>query len=168
MPGTNRDHKVKSDYGSLDYYRFFKKNNKDQDISRTLFTSIIRDYNEFLSHNLTVNGSGLILPCKIGKVEIRKRKTGLTIDKDGNITNDLPVNWQETRKLWNSNDKERKKRTKIRFTNEHTGGHTFRIVYFRSTANYKNKSVYKLQFNRDMKRNLSKSIFEGRIDAFIH
>ena len=84
-----------------------------------------------------------------------------------NIINNLPINWKETRKLWKDNPKSKEKGVKIRYTNEHTDGHTFRIFYIRSKANYKNKSIYKMQFNRQMKRQLSQSIFAGRIDAFL-
>jgi hypothetical protein len=55
----------------------------------------------------------------------------------------------------------------MRYTNDHTDGHTFRIFYRTSKANFKNKSIYKMKFNRTLKRDLSKSIFAGRIDAFI-
>ena len=99
---------------------------------------------------------------------MRKVKTEVKIGDDGKVINNLPVNWRETRKLWEENQAAKIKGTKIRYTNEHTDGHTFRIFYIRSKANYKNKSMYKLQFNREMKRQLSTSIFAGRIDAFLN
>ena len=94
-------------------------------------------------------------------------QTEVKIDDDGNIINNLPINWRETRKLWAENDKAKEKKTKIRYTNEHTGGYTFRIFYRTSKANFKNKSIFKMKFNRTMKRQLSVSIFAGKIDAFL-
>ena len=163
-----RVHKVKTDYGSGDYYNFFVRKYKASHISRAVFGAVVREFNEHVRDSLSRKGSEYIFPCKIGKIELRKIKTEVSIDSDGNIVNKLPTNWKETRKLWNENPKAKENKVKIKFTNEHTDGYTFRIVYLRSKANYKNKSVYKIKFNRIMKRDLSKSIFKGRIDAFLN
>lgn len=163
-----RNHKVKTDYGSGDYYNFFIKKHGAKHISRSVFGSVIREFNSYVRDSLSLKGSEYIFPCRIGKIELRKIKTEVTVDKDGNIVNKLPTNWKETRKLWSDNPGAKEKGIKIKFTNEHTDGYTFRIVYLRSKANYKNKSIYKMRFNRLMKRDLSKSIFQGRIDAFLN
>ena len=164
----NRTHKVKTDYGTKDYYRYFQKKHGLKHISRFIFGAIVREFNEHVSDSISKKGSEYIFPSKIGKVVLRKVKTEVTLDENGNIINNLPTNWEATRELWNENPAAKEKKIKIKFTNEHTDGYTFRIVYLRSKANYKNKSVYKMQFNRDMKRNLSQSIFKGRIDAFLN
>tara|TARA_R110000772_G_scaffold62137_2_gene139641 strand:+ start:3649 stop:4158 length:510 start_codon:yes stop_codon:yes gene_type:complete len=162
----NRSHIVKADYGTNDYYRFYKKKYRTE-VSRLTYGQIVREFNEHTRDRLSHKGAGYIIPNGLGKIELRKMKTEVKIDDDGAIINHLPTNWKETRKLWNENEKARQKRVKIKFTNEHTDGHMFRIVYLRSKATYKNKSVYKMRFNRTMKRDLSKSIFQGRIDAFL-
>lgn len=164
----NRNHRVKTDYGIGDYYRSFTKKFKEKNISRKVFGSVVKEFNDHVRDSVSKKGSEYIFPSKIGKIELRKIKAELTVDKDGKIINKLPTNWKETRKLWNENPKAKENKVKIKFTNEHTDGYTFRIVYLRSKANYKNKSIYKFQFNRKMKRDLSKSIFQGRIDAFIN
>lgn len=164
----NRAHKVKVDYGIGDYYRFFVRKHNKRHISRNIFGAVVREFNEHVRDRLSTKGIGYIFPSKIGKVELRKKKTEVFVDDDGKIINKLPINWRETRKLWKSNPKAREDRVKIKYTNEHTDGYTFRILYLRAKANYKNKSIYKIQFNRDMKRNLSNSIFQGRIDAFLN
>ena len=103
----------------------------------------------------------------IGKIELRKLKTEVKIAEDGSIINNLPVNWKATRELWAESESAKEKKTKIRYTNEHTEGYTFRIFYRTSKANFKNKSIYKMKLNRTLKRQLSQSIFAGRIDAFL-
>ena len=107
------------------------------------------------------------MPNRIGKIELRKINTEVKIGDDGKIINNLPTNWKATRELWAENENAREKRTKIRYTNEHTDGHTFRIFFKKSKANFKNKSIFKMQFNRYLKRQLSRSIFAGKIDAFL-
>lgn len=164
----SRNHKVKTDFGTGDYYRFFKKKHDAGHISRYVFGKILREFNEHVSDSISKKGSEYTFPSKIGKIVLRKVKTEVTLDDDGNIINNLPTNWKATRELWKENPAAKERKVQIKFTNEHTDGYTFRIVYLRSKANYKNKSVYKLQFNRDMKRNLSESIFGGKIDAFLN
>jgi len=166
-----RIHRIKTDYGNYDYYKHFVDNrSSDADcelVSRATFGQIIKEFNGHVRDRISTKGAEYIMPCRIGKVELRKMQTEVKIDDDGNIINNLPVNWRETRKLWAESDKAREKKTKIRYTNEHTGGYTFRIFYRTSKANFKNKSIYKLKFNRTMKRQLSTSIFAGKIDAFL-
>jgi hypothetical protein len=128
---------------------------------------VIREFNGYVRDRISTKGAEYIIPNRIGKIELRKKKTEVKIGEYGNIINNLPINWKATRELWAESDTAKEKKTKIRYTNEHTDGHTFRIFYRTSKANFKNKSIYKMQFNRGMKRQLSQSIFAGRIDAFL-
>lgn len=162
-----RLHRIKADYGTADYYRFYKNKNKKEAVSRAIYGEIVREFNDHVRDRISSKGAEYIMPFRLGKIELRKLKTEVKLDEKGNIINMLPVNWKETRELWAENPQAKEKGIKIRFTNEHTEGYTFRIFYKKSKANYKNKSIYKLKFNRGMKRNLSKSIFQGRIDAFL-
>jgi len=168
--GTKEDkrlHRVKSDFGSLDYYKHFIKKTGNDHISGITFGEVLREFNEYIRERISTKGVEYIMPNRVGKLELRKIKTELKIDENGSIINNLPVNWKATRELWAESEKSKEKGTKIRYTNEHTDGHTFRIFYRTSKANYKNKSIYKMKVNRGMKRMLSKSIFAGRIDAFL-
>lgn len=162
-----RKHRIKADYGVNEYYRQYAKDNKSDKVSRSIYGSILKEFNDFQREKLSFKGVGIHLPCFMGRVELRKVKTEVKIDDKGNVINNLPVNWKETRKLWKENNEAYQKRIKIKFTNEHTDSHTFRINYLKGKAKYKNKSIYRIRFNRKLKRDLSTSIFEGRIDAFL-
>ena len=168
MIEDKRNHTVKSDYGSNDYYRYYKKHNPDSKVTRKEYGDIIKEFNSHLRDRLSTKGVDIIIPSRLGRIELRKIKTEVKIDSDGNVINNLPTNWRATRELWGINPKAKDNNVKIKFTNEHTDGYTFKISYFKSRANYKNKTIYKLKFNRILKRKLSKSIFEGKIDAFIN
>lgn len=167
MSEDKRNHFVKSDYGANDFYRDFKKSNPEIEMTRKEYGLILNGFNSHLRDRISSKGAGFILPCRIGRVELRKAKTEVKIDEDGNIVNNLPVNWKATREFWKNNPSAKEEKRTIKFTNEHTDGYTFKVSYLKSKALYKNKSVYKIRFNRELKRNLSKSIFKGRIDAFI-
>lgn len=162
-----RQHRVKSDFGSADYYNYFLAQTGIDNISRTIFGDIIKEFNSHIRDRISKKGVEYVMPCGIGKIELRKVKCEVKFDENNNLINNLPINWKETRKLWAESQSAYDKKTKIRYTNEHTGGYTFRIFYRKSKAQFKNKSVYRLNFNREMKRQLSTSIFAGRIDAFL-
>ncbi len=162
-----RLHRVKCDFGTGDYYKHFIKETGLTHISRFLFGEILKEFNGHVRDRISTKGAEYIMPNRTGKIELRKIKTEVKFGDDGKIINNLPVNWKATRELWAENESAKKKKTKIRYTNEHTDGHTFRIFYKTSKANFKNKSIYKMQFNRTMKRRLSESIFAGKIDAFL-
>ena len=166
MTEDNRKHKVKTDYGMKDYHRFYVKKTGHK-VDSKLYGEVIKEFNGHVRDRLSLRGAGYVFPFKIGKVELRKVKREVKVGEDGKIINRLPINWKETRKLWREHPGTKERGVKMRFTNEHTDGYTFRIFYIKSNANYKNKSIYKMQFNRQMKRQLSRSIFAGRIDAFL-
>lgn len=168
MTQTTRNHRIKSHYGGPAFYRFFKKKYPDSEVSGIVYAKIIKEFNSFVRDSISKKGNPYHLPAGIGIVELRKKKVEITFNEDGTMKNTLPVNWRETRQLWDENEKAKEKKIKIRFVNQHSNGYTFKIVYLRSSANYKNKSIYRIRFNRQMKRQLSKSIFENKIEAFVN
>lgn len=167
MTQQKRKHKIRTDYGSQDYYRFYKKNNPETTLTGREYGEVLRDFNNFVRDNMSLRGQPYKMPQRMGVIELRKRKTEVRIGEDGEIINRLPVNWKETRKLWEDNPEAKEKKIKIKFVNEHTDGYTFKFCYFKISANYKNKTIYKIRFNRTLKRQLSKSIFNKTIDAFV-
>ena len=164
----NRVHKVRSDFGVSDYYKSFRRKNKDSSIKTSdVYSSILKEFYSHIRESIATKGAVVILPSRIGQIALKKNKPEVFIEEDGTVKNNLPTNWKDTRKLWSDNPSAKEKGIKIKFTNEHTDGWTFKVCFIKSKATFKNKSVYKLRFNRNLKRTLSRSIFEGKIDAFI-
>ena len=87
--------------------------------------------------------------------------------KDGKIVNKLPVNWKATNKLWKENPEAKRKKIRIRYTNEHTDGYVFHVYYIKRNATFVNKGLYKMQVNREMARNMYNGIISGELDAFL-
>lgn len=160
-----RDHKVKCHYGIKDYYNSYKKSSK-KPVSSKLYSAILKEYLKLNQINISLFGYIFNLPKRLGRIELRKIKREVKI-KDGKIINNLPINWKGTKKLWSENPEAAKKKVKLRYSNEHSGGYVYRIVYVKYTANYKNKSIYKMQLNREMRRNTEKSILNKKVDAFL-
>jgi len=162
-----RVHKVKVDYGVNDYYADFKKKNKESKVNRKIYGSVIKEFNSFQRDRLSNKGVEINMPSRLGKIELRKNKSEIRINEDGTVKNNLPVNWKDTRKLWIENEFAKEKKIKVRYTNEHTDGYSFKVFFYKRRATFKNKSIYGMRFNRKLKRDLSDSIFKGKIDAFI-
>lgn len=164
----NRHHRIKVHYGTGDYHKFFLSENKSCSIGRADFGSILKDYNGFIRDNISKRGLSYILPSRMGIIELRKKKAGVSVNDDGTIKNTMAINWLKTRKLWEESSEAKEKKIKIRFVNEHSNGFVFKISYLRTEALFVNKRIYRLKINRLMKRQLSTSIINKSIDAFVN
>ncbi len=109
MSKEKRNHSIKSDYGSNDYYLFFKKNNQKSEVTRKDYGAIIKEFNTHLRDGLSNKGIDIVMPSRLGRVELRKVKTSVSVDSEGNIVNNLPTNWKATRELWKSNEDAKEK-----------------------------------------------------------
>lgn len=162
----NRNHKVKCDYGKADYYRSYAKNNKSA-IDKDKYYQILDDYLNLVHNMIGEKGMSYEIPQRLGKIQLRKIKNEIKVNNDGTIKNNLGINWKETKKLWFENPRAKEKKIKIRYINKHTDGYVFKLVYVKYNANYKNKTVYKLAINREMRRLTHNIIITGKIDAFL-
>lgn len=158
-----RIHKIKNSFGTYDAYKYIRKNkwfDIGQPISEHDFYSIIRKVNNLLAEHL-INGNDIILPCRMGSLEIRKFAAYISID-DGKIKTNLPIDWDRTLKLWSEDEEAYKKRTLVKMEEKEI----FKVYYNRIKANYNNKGFYEFFVNRDIKRRLKQKIKNGCIDGF--
>ena len=81
----NRNHRIKAHYGTVNYHRYFLKNNKDCRVSRKDFGNIIKEYNSFIRDELSLRGISYTLPSNMGIIELRKKKSEVSINEDGTI-----------------------------------------------------------------------------------
>lgn len=166
MTTDSRTHKVKCHFGLGDYFKFYNKdttNPKDKKI----FNEVLKDYLKMNQELISIKAYIFMLPQRMGRIEMRKSKKEVFIDKEGNVVNKLVPNWKETRALWEENAEAKLKKIIIRYVNTHTQGYVFRLRYIKNSANFKNKSLYKMQLNREMRRATSNSIITKKVDAFL-
>jgi len=163
-----RNHRIKCYYGVSNYHRYFLKKNPDILVTRRVFGEIIREYNSSIRDDISKRGNSYLMPSNMGSIELRKKKAEVTVNEDGTIKNTMAPNWLETRKLWAENPEAKKANIRVRFVNEHSDGYIFRLAYLRTRAKFKNKTIYRLKMNRLMKRQLSASIINKSIDAFVN
>ncbi|MCF0115607.1 MAG: hypothetical protein HUJ56_09650 [Erysipelotrichaceae bacterium] len=158
-----RKSKVTNSLGVYDIYKLIRKNKWEgigQPVTEHNFYSIIRKVNEHLAEELA-QGRDISFPGGLGKLEIRKYPVRLAIENNRLQTN-LPIDWEETLRLWHSDKDSLNKRTLV----HREGKELFRIYYNKSGAYYINRSFYKFRANRDIRKKLSKNILEGKIEAF--
>lgn len=158
-----RTHKVKNSYGVYDafrYYRINKPKYKKYILTESQYFAIIRSVNTLLSDSLLQNND-IILPSRMGSLEIRKRQTTLKI-VDGKLINKLPIDWDKTLRLWAEDYEAYTDRVLIRLEESEI----FLIRYNKSKANYNNKIFYQFNANRKLKQRLKDLIKNNEIDAF--
>lgn len=154
--------KVRNSFGVYDIYKIIRKN-KWKDIGRPLseheFYSIIRSINKLLADKIS-NGEVIQFPHKMGELELRKRKAGVSI-VNNKLKNTYPINWENTIRLWFENMKARNERTLLRTESKES----YYVKYNKYKALYENKIFYQFTLNRFIKQRLKDNINQGKVDA---
>ena len=154
--------KIRNSFGTYDCYKLMRKN-KWYNIGRPLkeheFYTIVRGVNDLLAEEIA-NGNTVAFPERMGKLELRKHKRGVSI-VNGKMKVTYPIDWGETMKLWFEDEEAKKKKTLLRRENSHV----YHIRYCKYDANYENKIFYEFALNRFIKLALKDNINQGKIDA---
>ena len=158
-----RQHKVNNSLGVYDAYKWIRKN-KWLDIGRPIteheFYTIIRQVNNLLAENF-LKGRDIVLPHRLGTIELRKYETKMSFN-NGKLHTNLPIDWDRTLKLWAEDEEAYKEKMLVKVEEKEI----FKVFYNKVKANYNNKSFYEFEVNRDLKRRLKQRIKDGLIDAF--
>lgn len=159
----SRKHKVKNSYGVYDGFKYYRKNRPKEHkyvLTESQYFSIIRKVNSLLS-DLLVSGEDVTLPCRLGRLELRKYEAKIVTDGKKIRTN-LPIDWDRTLKLWYEDEESYKNKILIKVEEKEI----YKVFYNRSVANFTNKTFYEFNVNRDIKKRLKQNIKEGKLDAF--
>ncbi len=157
-----RIHKRKRDYGMEDYYKFYLKKNK---ISKKLFNNIITDFNNELINIIIEDNLIYNIPYIGLEIVIKKDKRKPKI-VNGKLINNIPIDFQATNKLWESNPECKEKKLLVRYNNSHSSGYVFRIYCKKFKSNLKNRSLLKFKPSRKFQRSLSARIKDPNKDNF--
>jgi hypothetical protein len=158
-----RKHKATNSYGVYDAYKYYRKNkpkDKQYILTESQYFTIIRKINNLLIESL-LEGNDIILPSRLGKIELRKYKAKVIWDGKQVKTN-LPIDWDKTLKLWYEDIESYKNKVLIKMEEKNL----YKLCYNKRSAEYINKSFYQFNFNREFKIKLKNKIKEGSIDAF--
>lgn len=156
---TKKEHKITASLGMREAFRYYTK--KSKSLSEKDFRRVVRYINSILQESLAL-GEDINLPCRMGRLELRKFKTSVSF-KDGKMITNLPIDWDETLNLWYEDRESFKEKRKVRMEVPEV----FRVYYKKSTANYNNKSFFTFKVNRDLKQKLKTNIINKKVDAFL-
>jgi hypothetical protein len=158
-----RIHKITGSLGVYDSYKKYRKNrprDKKYVLTESQYFAIVRQINNLLADELSV-GKEVVLPKRMGTIELRKYNTNVRFDEYGNLKTNLPIDWNGTLELWYTDEESRNNKTLLRQENKEV----FKIYYNKYNANYNNKSFYEFRCNKDLKQRLKQNIKYGSIDA---
>lgn len=160
----HRNHSIKNSYGVYDGYDYYIKNicTEKPSVEKTLYSKIIRMINTYLAEEL-ISGNDIIFPNRMGRLELRKVKTKITINDKSEVEAHLPINWNETLKLWYEDQEARKNKTLVKIEEREV----YKIYYNVKRANYTNKTFFQFRTNRELKMRLKEKIKNGDIEAFL-
>lgn len=159
---SKKNFKVTNSWGVYDSYKAIRKH-KWYDIGRPLteheFYKIIREVNNLLAEELAI-GKEIVFPCRMGKLEIRKRPVGVSLVR-GELKNTYPIAWENTIRLWFEDEEAKNKKTLVRKEVKDV----YYVKYNKFRANYENQSFYEFKLNRFVKLALNKNVNKGKIDT---
>lgn len=162
--GEIRHHRITSDYGIADYYKFYRSIGGK--LSTKEFNKVIRDFHYEVGSILLDREYSFKIPSRLGVLTITKVKTYIKYDPINKmIKTNLPPNWKETNKLWEEDPEAKANKTIIRLENQHTNKFKYRFLYKKHSANYPNKTIYKFRASRQLKQRLKILLFQtGEIE----
>lgn len=160
-----KNHKIRNSLGVYDAYKYYRKvkpKDKEYILTESQYFSIIRKINNILANQISL-GHEVILPCKMGKIELRKYPKTVRIDENGKVQTNLPIDWDRTLELWYNDEESRNNKTLIK----EECNEIYKLLYNKSSAQYTNKAYYGFSFNRELKKLLKRNIKDGVTEALL-
>ena len=104
----------KKDCGSIEAYKYYKKNTIDElQVDKQTYRKICDEFNNLLIEEILINSGEIRLPYRLGTIRIKKSKMKYD-DK-----NKLKIDWAASKKLGK----------RIYHLNDHTGGYKYRFYW---------------------------------------
>lgn len=157
--------KIPSEYGMVDYYKFYNKNYSYK-VDKKIYNNIISDLNKFIALEVVDNADEFILPHRVGNIKVVKRKQGVKLLPNNIVINNSPPNWDATKKLWEHDEEAKIKKILVKHNNSHTGGYVYSIKHDKYNATFTNKTVMLFKATRDFNRSLTKRINDYSKDKY--
>lgn len=159
--------KHNTDYGLKDFFKLYREISKSP-VVYSKYSKVINDFNKEISRMIVEDSYEFRFPYRIGYLRIRKFKTKLKLDDDGNLKiKHLRPDWKATNELWNNNEEAKLNKKIVYHTNKHSNGYYFKWFLDKSTTNVKNMYVYMFYPCRNNQRFLSKTIqTEENVDYY--
>lgn len=128
-------HKRVSDYNTYDFFSYYRK--QGGKLTRPQFNYVIDKMHSFYADEIS-KGIVVKLPCGMGRLIQEKLPTGIFFS-DGKLFNNYPINWKETKKLWNEDEEAFKNKVLIKTPMDSK----CEIRWDRKNRFFKNRTVYR-------------------------
>lgn len=159
------------DYGNEDIFRYYvKKTGNPNNLKQGTFFKIFKEYIQYVRQLMIENAFQFTLPYNMGKFRLYKYKVKIRFDENGNLDKrNLRPDWDATKKYWTqlypgktmAELKLIPDKPKLYFTNKHTDGFRIRLRWFKGTALFKHKAIYRLKLLRVFAREIAKAVKEN-------
>lgn len=123
------------------------------------FVRLCNDYNKFLVSKI-LEGYEITLPYRLGTMQILGSKTVIKFNEDGSPN--LPPDWVKTKQLWDKCPECKSKRQRVFHTNDHTSNVRYKLIWHKKRVIIRNKTLYSFRLTRTNKRDIHKSIINGK------
>ena len=162
------EEKIKSHINTPEQYKYYLDNNcEDKEslfyVSKKQYVDFLKAFFDEVIEAMVYHNKEIKLPFKMGMICIRRYEQKVKM-VDGKIINNLPVNWNATLKLWESDPEAKEKKQLVRHRNKNRL--LYKFVYYRSKAGYKNKNYYWFKPTRTNKQKLKTAINKGQIEVY--
>lgn len=163
--------KYKAEVATTNFYKYYISNIEKgtvYDIDKTLFTKILKDINKEIMKLIVTTNYEFVMPYRLGTLSIKKFKTKLKLDTDGNlIKSNIPIDYGKTLALWKVSPEAKEAKKVVYFLNKHTDGYRYTFHWDKKIAVLKNKSAYQFKASRANNRmiNVALLTIEG-LDFF--
>jgi len=138
---------------------YIKSKPKKERVELKDFKNIQNDYVKFFMDKI-FEGETMMLPCRFGSIRIKGKKRVIKRDAEGRINN-LPVDWKATKAYWEEFPEAKEQRKRLFFSNEHTDGYSYKFLWSKKDAYFKNKFMYYITLSRQHKKKLSDLLHAG-------
>ena len=152
-----RFHKIKSDFGIKDYYKYYQDNGGSVDYKT--YGKILRTFFDKMTDYLVANEYTYKLPARMGIVTIYRIPPKIEV-VGSTVKTNMAINFKATNELWANDPEAKKNKIKIYHENKHSNRYRYKFEYSKSKANYKNKHIYKFRLTRTIKYKLRDYIFK--------
>ena len=149
--------KIKTHYGMVDYFKFFKSKHPEINIDRVKYSNVISEFNKEVINLIIEETLEYDLPHIGSSLSIKQEKR-LPKIVNGKLYNTVPVDWVATNKLWFEDSEARDKKLLVRYTNSHSSKYVFRIYFKKYKQAFFNKKYYQFKPTRTFQRLLCSRI----------
>lgn len=148
-------------YSVKDSYKLHRTLTK-RPLTSVLYCKIAHTFMKFIMTKI-FDGEIVRLPANMGSIGVRGQRLTPTIGEDGYVKG-LPIDWGQTRKLWERCLECKEKKQLVFHFNEHSNGVMYKIFWSTKDVILSNKSAYSLNFFKRTSKGgkLAKRIREGQ------